>query len=275
MHNNISETGEVMMTLTIQQAIDRIISSIPGAPFSDTVDTIKVGDPSQEIRGVLVTFLATCEVIERAVQLGANLIITHEPTFYNHRDTTDWLNEHPSYIAKRQLIEKSGVVIWRFHDYLHSLPPDSTFMGLLKELKWEANGFPEQPYMCSIQPLTLLELGQWVKERLGLHTLRVVGDLTSRCEQVALLPGFPPAEFQIGSLGEAGADVLITGEIHEWEVSEYVRDAAHLGYKKCLIVIGHAASEEPGLRFIIPWLEERLPGVAIHFVSSGSPFHQL
>ncbi len=263
------------MTLTIQQAIDRIISSVPGAPFSDTVDTIKVGNASQQITGVLVTFLATCEVIEQAVQLGANLIITHEPTFYNHLDTTDWLSQHPSYIAKRRLIEESRVVIWRFHDYLHSLLPDSTIMGLFKELNWEANGLPEHPYMCSIQPMTLLEVGHWVKKQLGLQTVRMLGDLTLRCERVALLPGFPPAEFQMDSLGEADADVLITGEIHEWEVSEYVRDATHMGYKKGLIVIGHAASEEPGMRWIIPWLEERLPGVAIHFVSTGSPFHQL
>ena len=166
------------MTMTIQQAIDRIISSVPGAPFSDTVDTVKAGDPSQEITGVLVSFLATCEVIDQAVQLGANLIITHEPTFYNHLDTTDWLSQHPSYVAKRRLIDESGVVIWRFHDYLHSLPPDSTFMGLLKELTWDANGSPEQPYICSIHPVTLLELGQWVKNQLGLQTIRVAGDLT-------------------------------------------------------------------------------------------------
>ena len=263
------------MTLTIQNAIDTIIASVPGAPFPDTVDTVKLGDAAQDITGIVVTFLATCEVIEQAVQLGANLIITHEPTFYNHPDTTDWLNHHPIYQAKRRLIEESRIVIWRFHDYLHSLPPDSTVMGLIKELNWEANGFPEQPYWCQIQPMTLWELAQWVKQQLGLPTLRVVGDLTSLCERVALLPGFPPVEFQIDSLGNAEVDVLITGEIHEWETSEYVRDAAHLGYKKGLIVIGHAASEEPGMRWIIPWLEERLPGVAIHFVTTGNPFHQL
>lgn len=263
------------MTLTIQNAIDTIIASVPGAPFPDTVDTVKLGDAAQDITGIVVTFLATCEVIEQAVQLGANLIITHEPTFYNHRDTTDWLSHHPSYRAKRRLIEESRIVIWRFHDYLHSLPPDSTVMGLLNALNWEANGSPEQPYGCQIQPMTLLELAQWVKQRLGLRTVRVVGDLTSLCERVALLPGFPPVEFQVGSLGDAEVDVLITGEIHEWETSEYVRDAAHLGYKKGLIVIGHAASEEPGMRWIIPWLEERLPGVAIRFVSTGSPFYQL
>ena len=79
----------------------------------------------------------------------------------------------------------------------------------------------------------------------------------------------------MGTFGEAGADVLITGEIHEWEVSEYVRDANYLGFKKGLILTGHAASEEPGLRRMIPWLVERLPDVPIHFVSSGSPFHYL
>jgi putative NIF3 family GTP cyclohydrolase 1 type 2 len=263
------------MTLTIQNAIDTIIASVPCAPFPDTVDTIKLGDAAQDITGIVVTFLATCEVIEQAVHLGANLIITHEPTFYNHRDATDWLSHHPSYQAKRRLIEESRIVIWRFHDYLHSLPPDSTVMGLLKALNWEANGSPEQPYRCQIQPMTLLELAQWVKQQLGLPTVRVVGDLTSLCEQVTLLPGFPPVEFQVGSLGDAEVDVLITGEIHEWETSEYVRDAVHLGYKKGLIVIGHAASEEPGMRWIIPWLEERLPGVPIRFVSTGSPFHQL
>lgn len=263
------------MDMTIQQAIESIIDGVPSAPFADTVDTLKAGDPSQKLTGVVVTFMATCEVIEKAVQLGANLIIAHEPTFYNHQDTTDWLNQHPSYIAKRQLIERSGVVIWRFHDYLHSLPPDSTFMGLVQALGWETPVTLESPYLSSIKPMTLRELGQQVKERLGLRTIRVVGDLDQRCENVCILPGFPPAEMQIGFLGHPDADVLITGEIHEWEVSEYVRDAVYQGYPKGLIVTGHAASEEPGMQWIIPWLQERLPKIMIQFVPTNSPFHYL
>jgi putative NIF3 family GTP cyclohydrolase 1 type 2 len=48
-----------------------------------------------------------------------------------------------------------------------------------------------------------------------------------------------------------------------------------MGFKKGLIVIGHAASEEPGMRLIIPWLQERLPGVSIQFVPTGNPFQYL
>ena len=41
-----------------------------------------------------------------------------------------------------------------------------------------------------------------------------------------------------------GVDALITGEVFEWETSEFARDAWHLGLGKGLIVTGHAASEE-------------------------------
>jgi len=261
------------MVMTIQQAIETIIAAVPNAPFPDTVDTLKVGDPSQNLTGIVVTFLANVEVIEQTVQLGANLIIAHEPLFYNHLDKTDWLSNDPVYQAKRRLIEENGIVIWRFHDYLHSIPPDATVMGLLHELNWEANVSPEGPFLSDIEPMTLLEVGGWIKNRLGLETIRVVGDLTTVCKRVGLLPGFPPAQFQIECLN--AADVLIAGEIHEWETSEYARDATHLGKKKGLVVIGHAASEEPGLRRMIPWLEEQLLGVDIRFVPTRNPFHQL
>ena len=261
------------MTWTIQQAIDILIASVPGAPFSDTVDTVKVGDPSQELRGIAVTFLATCDVIEQAAHLGANLLITHEPTFYNHPDETEWLKGHAVYAAKSKLAEEKHIVIWRFHDYLHSIPPDRTLVGLLNAFRWEADGGTEQPFMCTIPPMSLRELGLYVKQQLGLQMIRVVGDPTAQCERIALLPGFPPAPWQMGTLSTA--DVLITGEIHEWETSEYVRDANHLGLQKGLIVIGHAASEEPGMQAIIPWIQERLPDVPIQFISSGYPFQYL
>jgi len=262
------------MNLTIQNAIDTIIAAVPGAPFSDTVDTVKTGNASQEITSIVITFMATSEVIEKAIQLGANFIITHEPTFYNHLDQTDWLAGHPSYQTKRELIEKSGVVIWRFHDYLHSIPPDNTFMGLIEALGWEAPAF-EQSLVCNIPPMTLRTLAEHIKQSLGLNIVQVVGDLDSTCKTAAIMPGFPPAEMQIGILGQPDVDVLITGEIHEWETSEYVRDAAHLGYKKGLIVTGHYASEEPGIKRMVPWLQERLPGISITHVPAGSAFQQI
>ncbi len=263
------------MTQTIQQAVETIIAAVPGAPFAGTVDTIKTGDASQPVRGVVVTFMATAEVIEKAVQLGANFIITHEPTFYNHPDKTEWLGQHAAYQAKRKLIDENRIVIWRFHDYIHSLQPDPIGLGLLEQLGWEKYAAPDEPHRCTIPPLTLRELGLWVMEHMGLDEIRMVGVSSMICRKIALWPGAPGFETQIGALGQAEVDVLITGEISEWETSEFVRDAVHLGFQKGLIITGHAASEEAGMKRIIPWLQERLPGTIITFIPTGRAIYSI
>jgi len=66
-----------MNTPTIRQVIDLINSHVPGGQKPQTIDTIKTGDPSQPVRGIVTCFMATYAIIERAVAIGANLIITH------------------------------------------------------------------------------------------------------------------------------------------------------------------------------------------------------
>lgn len=260
------------MDMTIQNVIDSIVSAIPGAPYPDTVDVFKTGDPSQKVSGIVTTFLANYGVIERAAQLGANLIITHEPTFYEHRDKADWLEGNKVYQSKRQLIDDRQITIWRFHDYLHTLQPDPTVMGLLQELEWEAYALPEMPGLCQIPPMPLKEVIGCFKEKLALGPVRFIGDPEMTCRRVALAVGSPGPEWQIKILEEESVEVLVTGEINEWNTSEYTRDALLLGYKKALVVIGHAASEEAGMQWIIPWLQSRLPGIPITFIPVNSPF---
>jgi putative NIF3 family GTP cyclohydrolase 1 type 2 len=264
------------MAITIRQAIDAIVAAVPGAPFADTVDVVKAGDPDRPVTGVVSTFLATYDVIDRAVQLGANLIITHEPTFYAHRDETAWLAGNAVYAAKRRLIDEAGVVIWRFHDYLHALEPDATVMGFLAALGWESHAPPDRPlrlpYVVPIPPASLDDLVGSLKATLGLGPVRVVGDPGLICRNVGLMLGAPGGERQVRFLDGDGVDVLLTGEVREWEVTEYARDAGRLGLPKALVVLGHAASEEAGMRWVVPWLEARLPGVPVTFLPTGGPF---
>src|SRR5215469_2869863 len=90
--------------MTVRQVIDALLADIPGAPFANTVDTIKSGDPDQRVQGIVTTMFATNEVIGKTIGLGANFIIAHEPTFYNHADETKWLSEDPVYLYKRDLL---------------------------------------------------------------------------------------------------------------------------------------------------------------------------
>jgi putative NIF3 family GTP cyclohydrolase 1 type 2 len=260
------------MTRTIQSVIDTILQAIPGAPLADTVDTFKSGDPAQEVTGIVTTFLASYAVIRRAAELGANLIITHEPTFYNHLDETDWLADDPVYQAKRALLEENGIVVWRFHDHWHMHRPDGITTGVIKALGWEAC-LPDADMPLFMLPETSVGvLAAELKAKLGAGTVRVVGDPEMLCHRVGLMVGAAGGTWQIGFMGGQKMDVLITGEIHEWETCEYVRDAIAQGRKLALIVIGHANSEEPGMAYLVDWLRERVPDVPITHIPVGDPF---
>ncbi len=258
-----------MEPITIQQVIDRIVRTVPGAPFAGTVDTVKLGDPSQPVTGIVTTFLATCEVIRRAIDLGANLIITHEPTFYNHLDGTGWLSEDPVYRAKCALIEQHHLVIWRCHDTWHSYQPDGILTGVLNTLGWQ--DYAAEPPIVVIPPMPLAALVQYVKQRLGAQVARVVGPPDMPCRTVAVMPGSPGGQMQIRTLGGA-CDVLLTGEINEWETCEYVRDACDRGFAKALIIAGHALSEQPGMAYLAEWLHDHISGVPIVHIPTGDPF---
>lgn len=259
------------MTLTIQQMIDSILQTIPGAPFPETVDTVKTGDPTREVTGVVTTFLATCEVLQKAVDLGANFVITHEPTFYNHLDKTDWLENHAVYQAKRKLIDDNGLVIWRFHDYWHSHQPDGIMVGVMRALAWESRVDAENKYILHLPVMSLTDLVKHIKQKLGVKAVRVIGAPDLECHDVALLVGAPPSEWQMHALNEA-VDVLVAGEVREWETSEYTRDAIFQGRNKALIVIGHEISEEAGMAYLVEWLNNRFPGVPVTHVPTGEPF---
>src|SRR5437762_144605 len=109
--------------LTAREVVARIQQQV-GVPWqSDTVDTFKAGDPDTPVTGIAVTMMATLDVLQRAAAAGDNLIITHEPTFFDHMDVADQLPEKdkdPVLTEKKLFISKHGLVIWRFHDHWHA-----------------------------------------------------------------------------------------------------------------------------------------------------------
>ena len=259
------------MSITIQEVIDRILQTVPGAPLEGTVDTFKCGNPTQPVSGIVTTFMATRRVIDRAVELGANLIIAHEPTFFNHRDEVDWLKGDKVYETKRAALDRHNIVVWRFHDHWHMHKPDGIMTGVVRLLGWESFIERDNDYLAVIPPMPLGELIQHVKTSFEMTTLRVVGPDDMTCRRIALVPGSPPIEWQLKALRETGADTLLCGETSEWQVCEYVRDACVAGENKAQLILGHEKSEEAGMHYLVEWLQPKVPGIAITHVPSGDP----
>jgi putative NIF3 family GTP cyclohydrolase 1 type 2 len=221
--------------------------------------------------------MATPEVIRQAAKCGANLIITHEPTFFSHADGLGWLEGDEVYQRKQALIAELGMNIWRFHDHIHAMTPDRIFAGVLRDLGWEAYETPSNRHIYTIPPTTVPALADLLKERLGIEAVRVVGNAEAHVEKVGLLVG--GGSLGLGSdtmpmelMRDNDLDVIIAGEILEWTLCAYVRDAAQLGLNKALIVAGHNRTEEAGMKHLPEWLAAILPSLPVFFVEAGDPY---
>lgn len=261
------------MAITIQNVLDRLMEPVGRIP--NTVDTLKSGDSTLEVKGIATSFMATNYVIQRAINLGTNLLITHEGLYYSHQDRSDYLETDPVFIAKRQLIDESGLAIFRFHDYWHRYQPDGIMAGLLAQLGWQGYVVENQPAatILTIPSMKVREIADYVKGRLGLQFVRCAGDLTATCTRVGLSAGYRGGgALSIPLFEKENLDLIISGEGPEWETPEYVRDAVYQGRNKALIFLGHAESEEPGMKHLAEWLKTILPDIPIHFIPEKPSF---
>jgi putative NIF3 family GTP cyclohydrolase 1 type 2 len=259
---------------TVQEIMELILKEGSLAPLKETVDTLKAGKADQVVTGIVTTMFPTIAVIEEAARQKANFIIAHEPTFYNHTDNPDWVENNSVVKQKQQLLEKHGMVVWRFQDYIHRLQPDAISYGVAKKAGWLPYYQTGQSTL-TIPATTLGNLVQHLKTSLGITQLRVIGDSGQACQRLVLLPGAIGGQRQVAAAEREKPDVLIVGEAPEWETVEYIRDARLLGRKIALIVLGHAVSEEPGMEYFVEWLQPRLPDLKITHVASKDPFRWL
>ena len=242
----------------------------------ETVDTFKAGNPDTPVTGIAVTMMATLDVLQRAAANGQNFVITHEPTFYNHLDVPDGMNEaDPVWKEKREFIEKHGMVVWRFHDHWHRRKPDGILAGMVHAMGWEKYQQEENPYLFTMPERTLEALAAEVAKKLGSPVLRVVGEPGMKVTRIAFSPGSAGFVRETHALEMDNVDVLLVGETREWETVEYAADAVTEGKRKALIVIGHVPSEQAGMEECARWLKTFVKDVPIEFVPTRQPFWTL
>ena len=261
--------------MTVGEVIALLKAEVPDMPqegFLDgSSDTLKVGHAEAEVTGIVTTFLATAAVIEKTAALGANLIITHEPTFYHHDDTPRTFPEDAVVARKAEALAAHGIAVFRYHDFWHMHQPDGIYTGVIRQLGWQAY-LEEGTYGVFVLPPTSLKdfIGQ-VKAKFGVKNVQVIGDESALYERVGLFVGSPGPYLQLPAITRDKLELLICGEVNEWELTEYVRDARTYERKLALIIVGHEPTEEAGMAYLAEWLAPKLPGISVIHVPSGYP----
>ena len=271
-----------------------------------TRDKILFGDPDIECTGIVTTCWANISVIEKAARMGANLIICHEALFWNHGDHTEWLEEQKNrtYLYKKELLEKNGIVVWRDHDYIHSgiLLADGTyadgiFYGLAEILGWtsyidvetsqridEAGGWHDfslpgklDPLAYKIPETTVKELARSLIRRLKLNGVKVIGDPDKKVSRIAIpFHVFGEAKKEIALADEGRIDCFLTMELVDFTLAEYVRDADLSEGRAAIIGMGHFNIEEPGMQYMAGYIPRAVgEEIPCTFVQSGDTYQYI
>ena len=197
--------------MLLREIIDSIESVAPRSAQEEWDNSgMQVGDTGREIQSVLLTTDVTPEVVDEAVMLGCQLIVSHHPLLFHGLKQV--CGQTPQARVVEQAI-KHDIAIYSAHTSLDCAPG-----GINTRLA-------EKLGLSDIQPLTENGLGAvgrlpksttylgfigQIRDVLGATYVRYTRPEKEQVETVALCGG-AGAEF-IGAAIEQGADVYITAD---------------------------------------------------------------
>jgi putative NIF3 family GTP cyclohydrolase 1 type 2 len=229
--------------------------------------------------------MATLDVLRHASKAGLNLIVTHEPTFFGVRDGASppsppggrgrgpagVAGDDPVYKAKKEFIEKNNLVVFRLRDHWQSRKENDLTTGLADSLGWAGRRVPGEDMMYDIPAATLEDTVALMRKKLNLRGgLRAVGDPKAKVRRVMLYPGVMPVATMWKHFDKT--DLLLAGEVREWECVHYAADINAAGEKRALVTVGRVASEDPGMRVCAAWLKTIVKDVPVHWIGAGDPY---
>jgi len=244
------------------------------AKYFNPEEGFRFGNPDVEVNGIMVSWMATAEAIEKAAEEGCNFMIVHEDLFYPfdfQRDAHFETCFTWSVNCKRvKMLSEHDITVFRAHGALDRL--------CVLDMFAEALGLPEpsvnQEYVrvYDLPGTTAGELALEVKMRLGLEAVRFVGKPDHAVKRVGLPWGGMALTLNVGfieTLLSHNPDALIAGETDEYS-EFYVLDAG-----VDVIEVGHSVSENIGLRKFSEDLKHQYPGTKVVFFECKKPWTSL
>lgn len=239
-----------------------------------TCDRLVSGDENKEVAKIAVCFKLTAEVLTRAIESGADMLITHEPVF-----SAGYYDGNPGEfdLKKEEVMKKSGIAVYRYHDHAHDAAFDYIHHGFIKDTGLDIRKLPDCEAFAVAgyelgSPMTAREFARHLEEKMGIEFVRVIGACDFPVKKICLGLGNVGYK-QLELMFDKDCDLFITGEMSEVCVCEYVRDAAFYGAKKALLVVGHYSAEFSGMKLLCEKLFEK--GISAEYIDSGEVYYRV
>ena len=233
--------------------------------LNETVDTFKSGDPEAKIRGIAVAWMSYTWALKQALELGCNVFITHEPTYYDHHDKNTKILGLPGVDDKQRLIEENKLIILRCHDLWDQMPgigiPDSwgELLGFGRAI--DGDGYFR---VYDVSGKTALQVAQQVATRtrsFGQEAVELVGPPDRLVTRVSIGTGAIVSFLHCLVQYKVDLAVCTDDGITYWRDGAYAID---MGIP--LIVVNHAVSEEAGVINLAQYLHTSFPDIPIYHI---------
>ncbi|MCR5018268.1 MAG: Nif3-like dinuclear metal center hexameric protein [Bacteroidales bacterium] len=228
-----------------------------------------IGSPQDPVRGVMVGFDCTPQLVDEAAAKGCDMVITHHPLIFKGLKQIN--SEEPTGEAIVKAI-RAGIAVYAAHTTADKVIEGvsgamARRLGLQDISILEDEGGTGLGAVGTLEkPLTGMEAIALIKERFGLKIVRTSTPIECPITRVAVLGGSGGSE--IPAARAAGAQLYITADIsyHNFFTPEGFMVAD----------IGHFESEVEITDILFSFLKKKFPNFAVHLGSSlreGNPVH--
>lgn len=228
------------------------------------------GRKNKEIHTVYLALDATSRVIEDAIKAHADLLLTHHPLIFKglKQVNTD------DFVGRRifRMIQ-SDMCYYAMHtnfDIMGMADAAADELGLknreVLEITFEDDIAKEGYGRVGRLPqiMTLKECAEYVKQKFGIESVKVFGDLDLEVETAAMMPG--SGKSMINEAIKKGVDVMITGDIdHHDGIDAWER-------KLAVIDAGHYGLEQIFVPYMKEYLEHEVGGLTVICEPKKNPF---
>lgn len=173
--------------------------------------------------------------------------------------------------GKREFIEKNGLVVFRLRDHWQARKENEMVTALAAALGWSAHRVKSDDAIYDCPAATAEQTVALIRGKLNLRAgLRAVGDRKAAVRRILLFPGSMTPAVMWPRYSEV--DMIVAGEVREWENTHYAADMFTAGEKRTLVTVGRVVSEEPGMRACADWLKTVIKDVPATWIGAGDPY---
>lgn len=220
---------------------------------------LAVGNPEAEVERVLVALDATEEVVDEAIRVGAQMVVTHHPIIFRPIKQLAWANRQQRTIAKAIA---AGVALYAAHTNLDSAPAEgishrlASMLGLREVALLEPSpneGVGIGVVAECVEPMQPEQLLAQIKCTLGVDALRHSPIRCDKVSRVAICSGSGGSLIEAAEL--AGADLYLSAD---FKYHDFV-DADRM----ILVDAGHFETEICAIDILFDILSKKLPTFAL------------